>query len=193
MDLSPGQRAVWEAAEEGRRKVAQAIGHAPRHAELFWPLYLSLRFDNGLGPRLTELVRLVIADATGCPICLGATIDPAIADSLRPDEATCQVGSISAISMSDATLTEREKAAAEFARKFGTDHLSIGFDDFRALHEWLSEKEIIELGMLCAMFLGFGRLAETLALHEPSYAFALASPPRPSDGPVLKDQEKQRF
>jgi hypothetical protein len=52
-----------------------------------------------------------------------------------------------------------------FAWQFATDHLSITPEQVLELREYLRDEEIIELGMLCAQFVGFGRLVKVLGME----------------------------
>ena len=62
-------------------------------------------------------------------------------------------------------LSPREQAAVRFAYQFATDHESISSDQVAALQAYFSDAEIIELGMLCAQFVGFGRLVKVLGME----------------------------
>jgi alkylhydroperoxidase family enzyme len=63
-------------------------------------------------------------------------------------------------------LTPAEKAAIRFGEAMATDHLRIDEAMYAALREHFTEPEIVELGMTCAFFVGFGRLAATLHMVE---------------------------
>jgi alkylhydroperoxidase family enzyme len=52
-----------------------------------------------------------------------------------------------------------------FAWQFATDHQSITPDQVRDLREHFTDEEIVELGMLCAQFVGFGRLVKVLGME----------------------------
>ena len=55
-------------------------------------------------------------------------------------------------------MTAAERAAVGFADRFASNHLSITADDRRALCEHFTPGQITELGLLCALFTGFGRM-----------------------------------
>ncbi len=76
------------------------------------------------------------------------------------------------------TFTDAELAVVSFAYKFGADHFAIGKEDFRALRRHFSEEEVTEIGMLCAQFLGFGRLVMVLGLEDPTCPIPAGSPAR---------------
>ena len=63
-------------------------------------------------------------------------------------------------------LTEQEQAALAFADLFATNHLAIDDDTYAGLKALFTEAEVMELGMTVAFFVGFGRLAATLAMTE---------------------------
>jgi alkylhydroperoxidase family enzyme len=73
-------------------------------------------------------------------------------------------------------FTAAELAVVSFAYKFGADHFDIGEADFRELRRHFSEEEVTEIGMLCAQFLGFGRLVMVLGLENPSCPIPADSP-----------------
>lgn len=113
----------------------------------------SLRRGRGLPKRLVELVRLRIAFFNQCRSCMAIRYRDAAADGVdegavcsleRPHEAN--------------NLSDAEKAAIRFGELMATDHLAIGEDTFAELRSHFSEPEIVELGMTCAFFVGFGRL-----------------------------------
>lgn len=63
-------------------------------------------------------------------------------------------------------FSERERVAIEYAEKFASDHLALD-DDFwvRFRARWADE-EIMDLAVLCAGFLGLGRLTQVLAPEQ---------------------------
>ena len=59
-ELPADLRAQYDATTRpGLRDFILMMGHAPDHFRRYNEAYLPLRFDNHLGPRLTEIVRLV--------------------------------------------------------------------------------------------------------------------------------------
>lgn len=163
-DLSPQLRRFWDEASDGGKRFIQAVANAPEHAERLFPYYVTMRFGTKLGIRLCELLRLAIAQTTQCPNCLAGRVPAAgLSEEL-----------IAAIpGRGPDTFTDRELAVMDFGFKFGADHFSIGEDDFHRLYEHFDQEEVVEIGMLCAQFLGFGRMAmvfglETLACPIPA-------------------------
>ena len=110
--------------------------------------------SQSLPPRLTELVRLRVAFHNQCRSCMALRSADAIDDGLtealvceleRPEEAD--------------DLTERERAALEYADKLSIAHHSIDDALFARLREHFTEEEIVELGAHIAFCIGFGRVA----------------------------------
>jgi alkylhydroperoxidase family enzyme len=62
-------------------------------------------------------------------------------------------------------LSPREQAAVRFAYQFATDRTTITPEKVLALREHFTDEEIVELGMLCAQFVGFGRLVQVLGME----------------------------
>jgi alkylhydroperoxidase family enzyme len=80
-------------------------------------------------------------------------VDETLVCSLeRPQEAT--------------DLSDRERAALGFADLFATNHLAIDDSVYDGLREHFDEGELVELGITCAYFFGFGRLTATWHLVE---------------------------
>lgn len=121
----------------------------------------ALKLGRSLPERLVELMRLRIAFFNQCRSCMAIRYSDAVADGLtedlvcsleRPQEAR--------------DLTDAEKVAIRFGELMATDHLSISDALFDELRKHFSEAEIVELGMTCAFFVGFGRLAATWHMVE---------------------------
>jgi alkylhydroperoxidase family enzyme len=58
----------------------------------------------------------------------------------------------------DASLTQAEKAAADFAERLALNHQSIDDHVLDGLRHHFTEQQIVELGWAAAAFIGFGRL-----------------------------------
>ena len=59
-----------------------------------------------------------------------------------------------------------EKVAIEYAERFGADHLSIDDELFARLGEHFDEGEIVELTLITARHLAFGRMTKVLELDQ---------------------------
>lgn len=160
-DMSPPVRTAWEAASEQGKKFVAVVAHTGEHAERFLPYYNGLRFGTSLGLRVCELLRLAIAQTTQCPLCLEGRVTGAAQLGLTEDLIATVGGP------ADDRLTDAEQAVIGFALKFGGDHFAITEDDFAALFAHYSQEQVVEIGMLCAQFLGYGRMAMTFQLADP--------------------------
>ena len=65
-------------------------------------------------------------------------------------------------------FTAREKLALQFAELMALNHQQIDDTFFQALRREFSPAEIIELGMLTGIFIGYGRLLAVLDLENRS-------------------------
>jgi alkylhydroperoxidase family enzyme len=65
------------------------------------------------------------------------------------------------------SLTEREKAAAEFGERFALDHLAMDDDFWARLHALYSDEELADLTICCGMFLGMGRTLAVVGVRAP--------------------------
>jgi AhpD family alkylhydroperoxidase len=104
--------------------------------------------------RIQELIRLRIAFHNQCRHCMAMRYEDAVEDGVtedlvcsleRPQEAK--------------DLTDADRAALRFADLFATDHLAIDGPFIEELRQYFTEREIYEISISCATFVGFGRLA----------------------------------
>lgn len=159
-DLPADLRAQWEAtARPGLRDFVRLMAHAPDHFRRFNDVYGQLRFNNHLGPRLTELVRIAVAQTTQCQVCMAGRHPDAIAAGLTEDM-VCQIPQRNRTDM-----TPAESVAVDFALRFATDHQSITAADKAALREHFTPEQIVELALLCIMCL-VGRFSNLVGLLE---------------------------
>lgn len=137
------------------------FAHCPEQALGLMGFGGALKMNRQLPDRLVELVRLRIAFFNQCRSCMAIRYSDAVADGVsedlvcsleRPQEAQ--------------NLTPAEKVAIRFGELMATDHLAIKDELYAELREHFSESEIVELGMTCAFFVGFGRLAATWNMVE---------------------------
>jgi alkylhydroperoxidase family enzyme len=127
--------------------------HRPEVAKAM-DTFRSAMADSGtLSPRLRELVRIRIAFHNQCRSCMAVRYQPDVVDEAlvceleRPEEAS--------------DLTPAERAALRFADLFATEHLAIDEAVFDSLREHFQEGELVELSLLCAQCVGFGRMMAT--------------------------------
>jgi len=155
--MAPDVREWVEAKEAaGTRGLPRIEAHQPEMAKAQDAFGRAIMKYGTLPPRLFELVRLRIAFHNQCRSCMSlryqygvdAGVDEGLVCSLeRPEEAE--------------DLTAAERCALRFADLFATDHLAIGDALYEELRAHYAEKEIVELGYLCAISVGYGRLAAT--------------------------------
>ena len=171
-DLSPELRAMYDATPRpGLKAFVQVMANAERYHVQFSALYASVRFENHLGHKLSELVRLAVANTTECPVCMAGRLPAAIEEGMSED----LVGQLGDIDHGD--FTDAERAAIRFAHKFGSDHLSIDEDDKAALRRHFTDEQIVELGILCGLCLGYGRFSAICGLSDAVCEVGAAGPP----------------
>ena len=137
------------------------FAHCPEQALGLMGFGRALKLNRALPERLVELVRLRIAFFNQCRSCMAIRYSDAVADGLS-EELVC---SLERPQEAD-DLSDAEKSAIRFGELMATDHLAIDDATFADLREHFSEAEIVELGMTCAFFVGFGRLAATWHMVE---------------------------
>lgn len=143
------------------RHVARVFANHPKLLEEYLAFYYPWHTSEGRGAleaRLKELVRLRIATLNGCRTCKAARLEPSITE----EEAMQHVDA------PGDQFSERERAAIHFAEKMATDHFSIDDDTVSRLRRLFSEPEMLELMMMAAQYIGFGRMLAILQLEEVS-------------------------
>lgn len=159
-DLPEDLRVQWEATERpGLRDFIRVMAHAPDHFRRYNDVYGRLRFENHLGPRLTELVRIAVAQTTRCEVCMAGRHPGAVEAGLT-EELVAEIGDEERCGM-----TEAEHAAVTYARKVATDHLSVTEADKEELRRHFTPEQVVELSLLCVMCL-VGRFSAILGLEE---------------------------
>lgn len=134
------------------------LGNVPEHCEKFFPYYFSIWFENKLGPRVTELARLAIANGTQCPLCL----EVRYTDTINEADVAALPGA------DPRQLTPKEQAVVRFATGFGGNHFSVGKEHFDDLKKYFNDEEITELLLWSAMALGLGRILKVTQLVDAS-------------------------
>jgi alkylhydroperoxidase family enzyme len=64
-------------------------------------------------------------------------------------------------------LSERERAAAEFAERFALDHLAMDDEFWARMHAAYGDDELADLTICCGMFLGMGRTLAVVGVRAP--------------------------
>lgn len=161
-DLPADLRAQWDATErEGLRDFLRLMAHAPDQFRSFNAAYASARFDNQLGVRVTELVRIAVAQTTRCPVCMAGRHPAAVAAGLTEDL-------VAEIDGDDRPcMTAAESVAVDFAQRFATDHLAITNDDKARLREHFDPEQVVQLALL-TVFCLVGRFSMLSGLEEQS-------------------------
>ena len=137
------------------------FAHCPELALGLMQFGGALKTKRTLPDRLVELVRLRIAFFNQCRSCMAIRYSDAVADGLD-DGAVCSLEK----PQEAENLSAAEKAAIQFGEMMASDHLGIDDAVYEGLREHFSEAQIVELGMTCAFFVGFGRLAGTYHMVE---------------------------
>ena len=120
-----------------------------------------LKLNRTLPEKLVELVRLRIAFFNQCRSCMAIRYTDALDDGLTED-LVCSLER-----PQDAPdLTDAEKAAIRYGELMATDHLQIDEAIYDELKKHFTQPQIVELGMIAAFFVGFGRLAATYHMVE---------------------------
>ncbi|MEE2030856.1 MULTISPECIES: carboxymuconolactone decarboxylase family protein [Rhodococcus] len=119
-----------------------------------------LTFRQGLlDVRLEELLRIRSAQINGCGACSASRKNASISD----EDVTCMAGPLES-----AGYSERERRALKFLDAFNRDHHAIGDHDLLELAEVFTTAEIVELGQMCATFIGTHRWTHILDVLDDS-------------------------
>ena len=150
-----------DSASDLEQGLTRFFAHCPEQALGLMQFGGALKRNRSLPERLVELVRLRVAFFNQCRSCMAIRYTDAVNDGLSEDLVCSLAKPHEADNLSDA-----EKAAIRFGDLMATDHLAIGDAIYADLRRHFSEAEIVELGMTCAFFVGFGRLAATWNMVE---------------------------
>jgi AhpD family alkylhydroperoxidase len=143
------------------KKARGMMAHAP-HMSMANAAFMGTAMQGRQLPRrLLELVRLRIAFHNQCRSCMAMRFQSAVDDGLT-DDMVCSLEK----PMEASNLSEREKAALEYADIFATNHFAINDETFAKLRRYFTDGEIIELGVFTGYFVGFGRFLATLDIVE---------------------------
>ena len=137
------------------------FAHAPELAKGLAAFSGGLKTNRTLPEKLVELVRLRVAFFNQCRSCMAIRYTDALNDGLTED----LVCSLEKPAEAD-NLTDAEKAAIRFGELMATDHLRIDDAVYAELKKYYSQAQIVELGMIVAFFVGFGRLAATFHMVD---------------------------
>jgi AhpD family alkylhydroperoxidase len=132
---------------------SSVLAHAPNVAKANMAFMGTALQGHRLSRRLLELVRLRLAFHNQCRSCMAMRFQAAVDDGLT-EELVCSLEK----PMEAPDLTDREKAALEYADLFAVNHFAINDATFDKLRQHFTEPEIVELCMFCAFYLGVGRV-----------------------------------
>src|SRR5258708_6508989 len=88
-ELPADLRADFDATTRpGLRDFIRIMANGPDTFRRYNEVYGHVRYDNHLGPRLTELVRLAVAQTTRCQLCMSGRDPTALAAGLTEEMVT---------------------------------------------------------------------------------------------------------
>jgi AhpD family alkylhydroperoxidase len=118
-------------------------------------------WNSKLDWRLHELVRMRIAQINECAVCL-AWRSPQAVEAGVTDDLLFDVGRYA---IADG-YTSAEKVAIEYAERFGTDSARIDDDLVNRLREHFDDGDVVELTLVIAKYIAFGRFMQVLDLDQ---------------------------
>lgn len=164
--LEPGESADEEInamlEELGETMYADArpwgvFAQAPGMFKKFAALYEEMWFETDLDESLVEVTRLKIAEMTRCGYCQTIRMQHLRDEVKHKEEAV--------FDEAYDELSEREALAVQLAEKMCGDPSYIDDEFFDELKETFTDKEIVELAMTNAVFIGAGKLGVTFQLQ----------------------------
>ena len=111
---------------------------------------------SSLSLREFEAARITMARINECELCLDwRTARDVPSRGAAPDEVPESF--YAAVGSDDPSLTERERLAAEFARRYSTDHLGMDAEFWGRCHAAYSDDELVDLALCVGSWLALGR------------------------------------
>jgi alkylhydroperoxidase family enzyme len=136
--------------------------HRPKMAAGMGQLSEAVYGHSQLAVREREAARYTIAMINDCVVCRDTRArDGADVGADEPFYAEVTDWRAST------ALSERERAAAEFAERFALDHLAMDDEFWTRLHAVFSDEELADLTICCGMFLGMGRVLAVVGVRAP--------------------------
>jgi AhpD family alkylhydroperoxidase len=141
-------------------EVVRALSLRPQFANAVGT-YDAAVWNSALDWRLHELVRMRIAQINECTVCLSWRT-PQATDAGVTDELLSHVHRAHDLD----SYTDAERVAIDYAAQFCTDsaHISDAFID--RLREQFDDGEIVELTLVIAKYMAFGRFMQVLGLDQ---------------------------
>jgi alkylhydroperoxidase family enzyme len=133
-------------------KLRPEIGEAIERAQQ------ALYIHGTVDAKLRELIRLRVAFHNQCRTCMAVRYEP----ELVTEDMVCSLERPA----ESPDLSPAERVALRYADLFATNHLAIDDSVYDELHRYFNEGELVEIGALCAIFVGTGRLAASWDVVE---------------------------
>lgn len=145
--------------EEKDGQFTGLLAHRPELMATVLNHYATFLTTGTLSTRLKELVRLVTADAIRCSsYCVNIRLATGLEAGVTEED-------IAAARALDASrLPADEIAALRYAGDF-VRHPRALDDNYAELKEHFSDEQIVELGIACATFMGFGNMVVAFGLE----------------------------
>jgi AhpD family alkylhydroperoxidase len=161
--LDPELRAVAGADKISTRQLApvRAMGHDTELTKAYVQFGGAVRACATLSARFRELIRLRIAFHNQCRSCMAIRYSDALEDGLTEDMVCSLEKPYEAPG-----LTEAERVGLRYADLMATNHLAIDDALYAELHRHYTEQQVVELGVWCAITVGFGRLQASWQMIE---------------------------
>lgn len=164
-DLDAKIQPLWDRSRElhGDTTFFEVMGNAPEATEWYMNDFYKKLYQSGrLDPAIVELVRLRLANVHGCAFCNRSDQITALAAGLSEQ----QVDAIG--DYEDGPFDERQKAALALADVMvltnPMGHVSPALYD--RLKDSFSDGELVELGMIMAVLIGFAKFIFAYDLVE---------------------------
>ena len=146
---------------EKQYRASGILAHAPNVARANMAFMGTALQGHRLSRRLLELVRLRLAFHNQCRSCMAMRFQAAVDDGLT-ENLVCSLEKPAEAP----DLSDREKAALEYADLFAINHFAITDETYENLRKHFTEAEVVELGMFCAFYFGVGRLFASWDMTE---------------------------
>ncbi len=113
---------------------------------------------SALGIREFEAARITVARINGCVLCLGWRTARDVPDrGASPDDVPESFYAAVLDDPAGGALSDRERLAAEFARRYCTDHTSMDDAFWAELRAAYTDAELVDLALCVASWLALGR------------------------------------
>jgi alkylhydroperoxidase family enzyme len=134
---------------------------------------------SSLSLREFEAARITMARINDCALCLDwRTARDVPSRGADPDEVPESF--YAAVGADDGALTERERLAAEFARRYAVDHRSMDAAFWARCHDAYTDDELVDLALCVGSWLALGRFNQVFdidgACRVPAVHGASATP-----------------